>query len=133
MSAFENELQHRLAEIQAQELHRVLRPIDSPQGTRIEMDGRTLLNLSSNDYLGLANDPVTREAATAAVKRWGTGSGASRLICGSLAAHQELEETIAEFKGTEAAISFSSGYATAIGTICALMGKEDVLIIDKLV
>src|SRR5204862_7792012 len=95
--------------------------------------GRACLNFCSNDYLGLADDPITREAAIETVKRWGTGSGASRLVCGSLAPHHQLEETIAEFKGTEAAISFSSGYAAAIGTICALMGKEDVVILDKLV
>jgi 8-amino-7-oxononanoate synthase len=133
MGDFDKELKRRLTKIRAQDLYRVLRRIDSPQGSRIQLTGRACLNFCSNDYLGLADDPITREAAIETVKRWGTGSGASRLVCGSLAPHHQLEETIAEFKGTEAAISFSSGYAAAIGTICALMGKEDVVILDKLV
>ena len=97
------------------------------------MAGQTLLNFSSNDYLGLANDPLLKEAAIEAVKKFGAGSAAARLICGSLAPHHELEETLAQFKGVEAALSFSTGYATAIGTICALLGKDDIIIIDKLV
>src|SRR5579862_7161221 len=92
-----------------------------------------LLNFSSNDYLGLANDPRLRHAAVEAVEKFGAGSGACRLICGSLAPHHELEEAIARFKQTEAALSFSSGYATAVGTICALAGKDDIVILDKLV
>jgi len=67
------------------------------------------------------------------VERYGAGAGASRLICGSLAPHQELDETLAAFKGTEAALTFSTGYAAAIGTICALLGQDDVIILDKLV
>src|SRR3954464_1211006 len=130
MGDFDKELKRRLTKIRAQDLYRVLRRIDSPQGSRIQLTGRACLNFCSNDYLGLADDPITREAAIETVKRWGTGSGASRLVCGSLAPHHQLEETIAEFKGTEAAISFSSGYAAAIGTICALMGKEDAVILD---
>ena len=74
-----------------------------------------------------------KEAAIKAVERYGAGAGASRLICGSLAPHHELDEALAAFKGTEAALSFSTGYAAAIGTICALLGKEDVIILDKLV
>jgi 8-amino-7-oxononanoate synthase len=76
---------------------------------------------------------MLKEAALRAVEKYGTGSGASRLICGSLAPHHVLEEALAEFKGTEAALSFSSGYATALGVIGALLGKEDVLVVDKLV
>ena len=116
-----------------QGLFRELRRVDSPQSPRIEIGGRTLLNFSSNDYLGLANDPALKEAAIKAVERFGAGAGASRLICGSLAPHHELEEALAAFKGTEAALSFSTGYAAAIGTICALLGKDDVIILDKLV
>src|SRR6267142_5148050 len=133
MNEFDDKLSSRLEDIRAQDLYRVLRRVDSPQSLRIEMEGRSFLNFSSNDYLGLANDPSLKEAAIEAVTRWGTGSGASRLVCGSLAPHHELEETIASFKGTEAAISFSSGYAAALGTICALLSKDDVIILDKLV
>jgi 8-amino-7-oxononanoate synthase len=112
---------------------RELRRVDSPQVPRARVAGRELLNFSSNDYLGLANHPLLKEAAIKAVEQFGCGSGASRLICGSLAPHHELEEALAAFKGVEAALSFSSGYAAAVGTICALMGKDDVLALDKLV
>jgi 8-amino-7-oxononanoate synthase len=107
--------------------------VDSPQSPRIQIGGKMLLNFSSNDYLGLANDPILKEAAVKAVEKFGAGAGASRLVCGSLAPFHELEEALADFKGAEAALSFSSGYATAIGTICALLGKDDVVVLDKLV
>ena len=133
MNEFDHELTQRLHAVRQQGLLRELRRVDSPQAPRIEIGGRTLLNFSSNDYLGLANEPVLKEAAIKAVDRYGAGAGGSRLICGSLAPHQELDETLAAFKGTEAAISFSTGYAAAIGAICALLGKDDFLILDKLV
>ena len=133
MNDFDRELTQRLAAVRQQGLLRELRRIDSPQSPRIEIGGRTLLNFSSNDYLGLANEPALKEAAIKAVERYGAGAGASRLICGSLAPHQELDETLAAFKGTEAALSFSTGYAAAIGAICALLGKDDFIILDKLV
>jgi 8-amino-7-oxononanoate synthase len=133
MNPFEQELAERLDALRAQGLHRELRRVDSPPGTRIQIGGRTLLNFSSNDYLGLAGDPTLKEAAIRAVEKFGAGSTASRLICGSLAPHHELEETLADFKGTDAALSFSTGYATALGTICALLGKDDVIVLDKLV
>jgi len=131
--SFEADLSQRLAGIRNQGLFRKLRRVDSPQGTRLRIGGQTLLNFSSNDYLGLANEPRLKEAAIKAVEKFGAGSGASRLICGSLAPHHELEETLAHFKGIEAALSFSSGYATAVGTICALLDKHDIIILDKLV
>jgi 8-amino-7-oxononanoate synthase len=130
---FDLELQQRLDALRGQNLLRELRCVDSPQSPRIEIGGKTLLNFSSNDYLGLANDPVLKEAAIRAVEKFGAGSGSSRLICGSLAPHHQLEETLADFKKTEAAITFSSGYATALGTIGALLGKDDIIILDKLV
>ena len=133
MNDFDRELTQRLDVVREQGLLRELRRVDSPQAPRIEIGGKTLLNFSSNDYLGLANEPALKEAAIKAVERYGAGAGASRLICGSLAPHQELEEALAAFKGTEAALSFSTGYAAAIGTICALLGKDDVIILDKLV
>jgi 8-amino-7-oxononanoate synthase len=133
MNEFDHELTQRLHAVRQQGLLRELRRVDSPQAPRIEIGGRTLLNFSSNDYLGLANEPALKEAAIKAVDRYGAGAGGSRLICGSLAPHQELDETLAAFKGTEAAISFSTGYAAAIGAICALLGKDDFLILDKLV
>lgn len=130
---FNSELNQQLTALREQSLLRELRRIDSPQSPRIQIDGKPFLNFSSNDYLSLANDPLLKEAAIEAVKKFGAGSGASRLVCGSLAPHHELEETLAEFKKTEAALVFSTGYAAAVGTICALAGKDDVIVIDKLV
>jgi len=133
VNPFDDELNKRLTGIREQGLYRQLRRVDSPQSPRIEISGQTLLNFSSNDYLGLADEPALKEAAIEAVQKYGAGTGASRLVCGSLAPHHELEEAIAAFKKTGAALSFSTGYAAAIGTVCALVGKDDVIIIDKLV
>ncbi|HUA38660.1 MAG TPA: pyridoxal phosphate-dependent aminotransferase family protein [Candidatus Sulfopaludibacter sp.] len=133
MRSFDAELWQRLDAICGQGLLRELRRVDSPQGTRLRVGGQPLLTFASNDYLGLANDPVIREAAIKAVEKFGAGAGAARLICGSLAPHHELEEALARFKGVEAALSFSSGYATAVGTIGALLAKDDIIILDKLV
>jgi 8-amino-7-oxononanoate synthase len=121
-----------LAAIREAGLFRELRRVDSGQGPRIEVGGREFLNLSSNDYLGLANHPALEEAAIKAVEKFGAGCGASRLICGSLAPHHELEETLAHFKGTEASLMFSTGYAAALA-ITALVSNKDVIILDKLV
>jgi 8-amino-7-oxononanoate synthase len=131
MRGFHDELQRRLDLLRGQGLLRELRRVDSPQSPRIEINGRVLLNFSSNDYLGLANDPRLKEAAVRATEKFGVGAGAARLICGSLAPHHELEDALASFKGCEAALTFSSGYATALGIICALVEKDDVLVIDK--
>lgn len=129
---FDDELSQQLKAIRAEGLYRELREIDSAQGTRGRMDGKWLLNFSSNDYLGLANHPAVKAAAREAVERFGAGSGSARLICGSLKAHHELEEALGDFKGAQAAVTFASGYATAIGTIGALAQSEDVVVIDKL-
>jgi 8-amino-7-oxononanoate synthase len=133
VNEFDRELTERLAALRDQGLYRELRRVDSPQTARIRIGGRTLLNFSSNDYLGLANEPELKTAAIRAVDRFGAGAGASRLVCGSLAPHHELDEALASFKGVEAALSFSTGYATALGTIVALLGRDDVVVIDKLV
>jgi 8-amino-7-oxononanoate synthase len=133
MNAFNDELSARLSDVKEQGLYRQLQRMDSPQRPRVEIDGKALLNFSSNDYLGLANDPVVKEAAIEAVNKYGAGAGASRLICGSMAPHHQLEEALASFKGTDAALTFSSGYAAAVGTICALLNGNDVIVVDKLV
>src|SRR5450432_3509115 len=130
---FNPELEQRLDALREQNLFRQLRRVDSPQSPHIKIGGKTFLNFSSNDYLGLANHPVLKEASIKAVEKFGAGAGASRLICGSLAPFHDLEETLADFKKTQAALTFSSGYAAAVGTICALLGKDDIIIIDKLV
>ncbi|MBI5686290.1 MAG: 8-amino-7-oxononanoate synthase [Verrucomicrobia bacterium] len=121
-----------LGELRAAGLLRQLRSVAGPQGSRIVVDGREVVNFSSNDYLGLANDPLLREAAARAIERYGVGAGASRLVSGNLAPYAELETRLAAFKGKEAAVVFGSGYAANTGTICALVGKGDTVILDKL-
>jgi 8-amino-7-oxononanoate synthase len=133
LNNLDTELSRRLDALRALGLHRELQRVDSPQSPRVKIGDRIFLNFSSNDYLALANEPQIKEAAVRAVERYGAGAGSSRLLCGSLAPHHELDETLASFKGTEAALSFSSGYAAAIGTLCALAGKDDVIVVDKLV
>ena len=133
MNSFADELNRRLAMLREQNLFRELRRVDSAQGPRIKIGGQSFLNFSSNDYLGLANHPALKKAAMHAVEKFGAGAGASRLICGSLAPFHELEESLATFKQTEAALTFSTGYAAAVGTITALCGKDDIIILDKLV
>ena len=133
MPAIDEDLTARLAALREQSQFRELRRVDSAPGPRMQSDGRIYLNFSSNDYLGLANHPALLEAAGKAIRDFGAGAGASRLICGSLAPFHELEEALAAFKKTAAALTFSTGYAAAIGTITALLGKDDVVILDKLV
>lgn len=125
-------LHEQLDEIVELGLMRHLREVDSPQGVLVQVEGRECLNFSSNDYLGLANHPVLKEAAIKAIEKYGVGSGASRLISGNIRPHLELEETLAAFKGTEAALAFSSGYAAAVGTVSALVGRDDIVVLDKL-
>ena len=121
-----------LEALRARSLDRHLREISSAQGPEVEIAGQRFINFSSNDYLGLANDPRLRDAATAAIDEFGFGAGASRLISGNLSPHLRLERALAKWKGTEAALCFSSGYAAALGTIPALVTKNDVVLLDKL-
>ena len=113
-------------------LDRHLREISSAQGPEVVIAGRHFINFSSNDYLGLANDLRLREAAASAIDEFGVGAGASRLISGTQSPHLRLERALAKWKGTEAALCFSSGYAAALGTIPALVTKNDVILLDKL-
>jgi 8-amino-7-oxononanoate synthase len=124
--------EQQLEALRTSALDRHLREISSSQAPEIEISGRRLTNFSSNDYLGLANDPRLCGAALSAIEEFGVGAGASRLISGTQSPHVRLEGTLAEWKGTEAALCFSSGYAAAIGTIPALVGKTDVVLLDKL-
>ncbi|HNZ75335.1 MAG TPA: 8-amino-7-oxononanoate synthase [Verrucomicrobiota bacterium] len=131
MNDFDGEMARRLAALRADGLWRELRRVETPQSPRLRIGGQTLLNFASNDYLGLANDPAVREAAIRAVEQYGAGAGASRLVCGSLAPHHALDEALAAFKGVEAALSFSSGYASALGALGALLGRGDFVILDQ--
>ena len=133
MSGFDTELRARLELLKQQNLRRTLRRIDAPQQPVTRLNSQLVLNFSSNDYLALANHPNLRDAAQKAIRDYGVGSGASRLICGSLEPHHRLEEELAEFKGVERALVFSSGYATATGTIPALVSSGDIVVLDKLV
>jgi 8-amino-7-oxononanoate synthase len=121
-----------LQELADRSLLRRLRSIDAVEGTRLELENTTLTNFAGNDYLGLSQHPAVREAAIGAIDRFGLGAAASRLITGTLAPHKHLEEQLAAFKGTEAAISFSSGYAAAVGAITTIVNRQDVVILDKL-
>jgi len=124
--------EEQLKALRVRSLDRHLREICSAQGAEIETGGRRLVNFSSNNYLSLANDPRLREAALAAIGEFGVGGGASRLISGTQSPHLRLEGALAKWKGTEAALCFSSGYAAALGTIPALVTKGDVILLDKL-
>jgi 8-amino-7-oxononanoate synthase len=128
---FNDYLNQELAAIGDAGLRRELRRIDSGQGARVELGGRELLNFSSNDYLGLATHPALKTAAAKAVEEFGAGTGAARLLSGSMRPHHELEESLADFKGTEAALSFATGYAAA-GVVPAVVGEGDVVILDRL-
>jgi 8-amino-7-oxononanoate synthase len=124
--------QEQLEALRARSLDRHLREISGAQGPEIEISGRRLINFSSNDYLGLANDPRLRAAAIGAIGDFGVGAGASRLISGTQSPHLRLEQALAKWKRAESALCFSSGYAAALGTIPALVSKGDVVLLDKL-
>jgi 8-amino-7-oxononanoate synthase len=125
-------MEEALAQLQEAGLLRSMRLVEGAQGARIRIDGRDCINLAGNNPLGLANDPRVVQAAREALSRHGVGAGASRLICGNLAPHRELEKTVARFKGTEDAVVFPTGYMTNLGAISALAGRGDAVFIDKL-
>ena len=131
--AFDQFLQAELKSIDEAGLLRSLRRIETPQQVEVYSGDRTLINFSSNDYLGLAAHESLRAAAQAVVETFFAGAGSARLISGSQTISHELETALATFKQAEAALSFSSGYAAALGTVPALVGQGDVVIIDKLV
>ena len=122
----------QLQALRARSLDRHLREIGSAQGPIVDLAGKRLINFSSNDYLGLANDPRLREAAIGAINQFGVGAGASRLMSGTQPPHLCLESALAKWKGMPAALCFNSGYATALGTLPALATKSDVVLLDKL-
>ena len=121
-----------LRQLAAEGLLREIRPLDSPSGVQVIRDGRTLWNFASNDYLGLARHPEIEAALIEGVQRFGAGAAASRLVCGTLPPHRLLEIALAEAKLTEAALTFSSGFATSLGVIPAVVGKSDFIFLDKL-
>jgi 8-amino-7-oxononanoate synthase len=126
------DLGERLAELESSGLRRRPRVIEGPQGPEVVLDGRRVLLLCSNNYLGLADHPRLRRAAADAALSLGTSAGASRLISGSMSIHAELESRLADFKGTEAALLFGSGYLANTGTIAALARRGEVVFSDQL-
>jgi 8-amino-7-oxononanoate synthase len=126
------EIEARLDELKASGLQRRTRLVSGPQGPHVLLDGKPVLLLCSNNYLGLADHPRVREAAADAAMRWGVGAGASRLVSGTMTIHRRLEERLAAFKGREAALLFGSGYLANMGTIAALARPGDVIFSDEL-
>jgi 8-amino-7-oxononanoate synthase len=125
-------LQAELENLRNKGLYRSLRCVEGDQAPTLLIDGREVINFSSNNYLGLANHPALREAAKVAIDRYGCGSGASRLISGNMTLHEELESKIAQLKGTEAALVFNSGFQANTGIIPVLVGEGDVILSDAL-
>ncbi len=125
-------IQQELDTLRQQGLYVHIRTIESPQGARLTIDGRRVLNFCSNNYLGLANHPKLVEAAKRALDEMGVGPAAVRTIAGTMTLHVLLEKRLAEFKGVEAAITFQSGFNANLATIPALVGKEDVIFSDRL-
>lgn len=127
-----NEIEQRLAELDALGLQRRTRLVQGPQGPQVLLDGRAVTLLCSNNYLALAAHPQVRQAAAQAALEHGAGSGASRLISGTMSVHRELEQRLAEFQGTQACVLFGSGYMANMGVIGALAGRGDVIFSDEL-
>jgi 8-amino-7-oxononanoate synthase len=126
------DLQDRLSELEELGLYRRMRMVSGPQGPRVVLDGKPVLLLCSNNYLGLADHPCVREAAADAAMRWGVGSGASRLVSGNMTLHRRLEERLAAFKGTQTALLFGSGYLANLGVVPALARKGEIVFSDEL-
>ncbi len=125
-------IERELADLEAKGLRRTLEPLGGAQGPVVELGGRRLVNLCSNDYLGLAADGRLVQAAVAATQREGAGAGAARLVAGDLPVHGALERRLADFKKTESALLFSSGYHANAGVLAALAEREDAIFSDRL-
>ncbi|CCF12434.1 8-amino-7-oxononanoate synthase [Brevibacillus laterosporus GI-9] len=125
-------LQENLAELKSKGLYNVIDPLESANGPVITIKGKNLVNLSSNNYLGLATDQRLKDAAYQAIEKYGVGAGAVRTINGTLDIHITLEKTLAEFKHTEAAIAYQSGFNCNMAAISAVMDKNDAILSDEL-
>ena len=126
------DIDERLEDLRELGLYRRLRQVSGPQGPRVVLDGKPVLLLCSNNYLGLADHPRVREAAAEAALRWGVGAGASQLVSGHMTIHRRLEERIAEFEGRDACVLFGSGYLANTGVVAALAGPGEVVFSDAL-
>src|SRR5580658_7705107 len=121
-----------LEDLKAKHLYTRLRVLDGEQKPVCMVDGKEVINLASNNYLGLTTHPKMRRAAIDAVRKYGVGTGAVRSISGTMKIHMELEEQIARFKQTEACVVFQSGFTANAGTVSAILGKDDLIISDEL-
>lgn len=129
---FQDWLGDQLQTLKDQHLYKVPKILESPAGGRVKMNGREVVNLSSNNYLGLANHPKVRQAALDSIERWGVGAGAVRWIGGTMSVHEELEDRLANFKKTEAVLVFTGGFTANSGCIPAVLTDKDVVISDEL-
>lgn len=125
-------LKDNIQNLKDQHLHKVPKILETPAGGRVRMDGKEVVNLASNNYLGLADHPKVKKAALDAIERWGVGAGAVRWIGGTMSVHQELEERLAAFKHVEAVLVFTSGFTANSGCIPAVLTDKDVVISDEL-
>jgi glycine C-acetyltransferase len=125
-------LADEIEELKRQNLYRPMRVLSSPQAAEVVVDGKELISLSSNNYLGLATHPKLKEAAIAATRDFGTGSGAVRTIAGNMTIHERLETELAEFKHTEAVLTFQSGFTANTGVIPVVAGENDLIVSDAL-
>lgn len=130
--ALDDFLTPQLNELREKGLYNVIDTVEGPNGPKVQINGKTIINMSSNNYLGLANNDRLKEKAIEAVQKYGVGAGAVRTINGTLSIHNELEKRIAELKHTEAAIAFQSGFNCNMGAISAVMTKKDAIISDEL-
>ncbi len=126
-----NYIKDELNHLEYKGLLRIFKGMEGPQGPRITIGGRDVVNLTSNNFLGLANHPRLKEALTESADLWGVGSGGSRLVCGTMKPHLDLEERIASFKGTESSLLFSTGYHANIGIITSMAGRGDIILSDR--
>ena len=131
-SRLEGWLGDNIAKLKAEHLYKTPKILETPAGGRVRMNGKEVVNLASNNYLGLANHPKVREAAERAIEEWGVGAGAVRWIGGTMSIHDDLENRLAAFKHTEAVLVFTSGFTANAGTIPAVVTDRDVIISDEL-
>lgn len=129
---FQKFMEKELEELKEEGLYNTIRTLEGPQGSWVDIEGKEVLNFSSNNYLGLANHPETVQAAKKALFNYGIGPGAVRTIAGTMELHNKLEEKLAEFKKVEAALTFQSGYNSNLAVIPAIVGKGDIIYSDEL-
>ena len=125
------DFEQKVRNLKSQHLHRQLQTVESPADATITIQGRKLISMASNNYLGLANHPALKQAAIDAIQQWGVGAGAARLISGTMPPHNQLENDLAQFKQVEAALTFGTGYTTNIGLIPSLIEQNGLILTDR--